>query len=66
MKQQTHISSLMGKHYYGGNPCIHPLAMAELMTRLENRRKYNESLGRQPQPCNPVARCLAFLRVFLG
>ena len=37
-----------GREHCGENPCIHPLHMAELMTRLEQRRK-------QTKPGNPVA-----------
>lgn len=50
----------MGKDYYGQTPCINPLAMAELMIRLENRRKTEA-----PPPCNPVARWLTALRALL-
>jgi hypothetical protein len=60
MRQTTHISLLMGKDYYGQTPCINPLAMAELMIRLENRRKTET-----PPPCNPVARWLTALRALL-
>lgn len=48
----------MGKNYHGQTPCIHPLAMAELMIRLENKRKQSTA----SQPCNPVARWLTVLR----
>jgi hypothetical protein len=58
MRQTQNISLLMGKNYHGQTPCIHPLAMAELMIRLEDKRKQSTA----SQPCNPVARWLTVLR----
>ena len=58
MEHQRHRSELMGKHYYGSNPCIHPLVMAELMIRLENRRKAEPSTL---QPSNTFSRMLVIL-----
>jgi hypothetical protein len=62
MRHSPHISLLMGKDYHGQNPCINPLAMAELMVRLENKRNRNT----EPKPCNPVARFLTILRNLIG
>jgi len=64
MRQTEHISFLMGKHYHGQTPCIPPLAMAELMVRLENKRNLGEETLRSPRPCNPVAQWLSALRDF--
>ena len=58
MSQPTYIKSLSsGKHYLGDNPCIPPLAMAELMVRLENRRKNPATL----KPSNPLSKKLSNL-----
>ena len=54
MTHLKHTPDLMGKHYYGTNPCINPLAMAELMLRLERRRKEESTL----QPSDPFAKTL--------
>lgn len=53
----------MGKDYYGQTPCIHPLAMAELMIRLENKRKAESPEFLTTTGLNPVARLLGFLRL---
>lgn len=58
MEHLRHRSELMGKHYYGSNPCIHPLIMAELMIRLENRRKHDPSTQ---QPSNLFSRMQTIL-----
>ena len=55
MKHNVNTSEYLGKHYYGTNPCIHPLAMAELMLRLERKRHTPK------QPCNPLAKKLQTL-----
>jgi len=61
MEHLRHRSELMGKHYYGSNPCIHPLIMAELMIRLENRRKAEPSTLRPSNLLSKVLYTLANL-----
>lgn len=60
----------MGRHYLGNTPCIPPLAMAELMIRLENRRQAEweerTAVLTTAVPRSPVARFLAFLRTLFG
>lgn len=56
MEHEKHTPVWMGKHYYGTNPCIDPLSMAELMLRLEKQRK-SPTL----QPGNRFARIRRFL-----
>lgn len=59
MEQHRHTNGhLMGKHYHGTNPCIDPLSMAELMLRLDERRRRNPATL---QPGKPFARMLRIL-----